>query len=200
MVTEEHAKQIILNLHNHDSDEKYVIYYCEISQNQDYWIIRCNTEKGIIYQQFEHLLIGVNAHLVNTQNGEVEIIGSNQDVDEYLQDKHDLHEAGNKSYVLIPTFDINHKMLLIKLRQSLHCSYADIILLFSTQPQPGFTGTRRQLQYVQQRLKTLSITSDIHLILPPVKALIINAANWYDKDIKNQLLDYIQFVKQTEKI
>lgn len=199
MITAEQAKQIILDQYNHDSDENHVIYYCEISPNQDYWIIRCNTEKSIVYQQLEYLLIGVNAHLVNTETGEVEVVGSGQDVDEYLQDNYDLRQAGTQSYVLIPVFDINNKAVLIKLRQHLQCSFADMHLLFSTKPQVGFTGTRRQLQHIQQQLNLFNISSNINLTPPPVKALIMNDANWHYEDSKKLLLNYIQFIKQTAK-
>lgn len=198
-ISAEKTKTMILDLYHHtnphDSVEKYVIYYCELSPNKNYWIIRCNTEKAIIFQQFEYMLVGVNAHLVNTKTGEIEIVGRGQNIDDYLQDKYDLHKAGEQSYVLIPYINWKNSKKIIKLKQWLQCSYEDLKLLSKPQHLYGLTSYRRGLATIQNYLLSKQIISEIKLMTQPIAAMRLKNDIYCIEQCRQLLLDYIDFIK-----
>lgn len=141
------------------------------------------------------MLVGINAHLVNTETGEIEIVGSGQSVDDYLQDKYDLHKASDQAYVLIPYINWKNNKKIIKLKQWLQCSYEDLKLLSKPQHLYGLTSYRRGLAAVQNYLLSKQITSEIKLMTQPINAMRLKNDIYYIEQCRQLLLDYIDFIK-----
>jgi hypothetical protein len=124
MIDADQAKDLVLRLRDASSgrSDRLAIQYCALSGRGDYWIVCANSEDFVIRGVRERVLVGVNAHLVNTMSGEIETVANDRSVEQYLEDKYDLAAAGINHYVLVPCFDKNDKAGVIRLRQKLGCS------------------------------------------------------------------------------
>lgn len=192
MITSQKAQDLVLNLCNSKCyNDKFIVYFCELSLNQDYWIIRCNSERYILNNSHAHCYVGVNAYLVNTLTGEIEIVSSAHSIDDFLQDKSDLQRAGQCFYILQPTFTKENKQALINLKQWLGCGYTEALSLLSLNNNKWFTGKLRYLQHIQALLKNKNIKTEISLIETTDNAVVIEPNILYEEDIKKELNKFI---------
>ena len=182
MLSEQQARAIVLALHDgylrDGKPERFVVYFCELSANGDYWVVRSNSEDYVVHGKTEYCYVGVNAHLVDVLTGAVETVCSAISVEEYLQDKYDLRTAGENLYVLTPTFSRENKPELINLRQKLECSYPQALMLINEQRQ-WLTGRRRYLECVQQLLVDQGISTRIELHSESGQAIAIGVECWH---------------------
>ncbi|WP_337135588.1 hypothetical protein [Proteus terrae] len=187
MITSQQARDIVLN-HCHASpcDERFAIYFCELSAKQDFWIIRCNSERYVIYNQLEHCYVGVNAYLVDTYTGKIDIVGSGQNVEDFLQDIYDAQAAGSQFYLLRPIFSKENKIALLNLKQWLGYGYTDTVNLLTINKN-WFTGKRRNLQHVQILLNKRDINTEIILADKTEGIVIIDNSTWFEEDIRKEL-------------
>jgi len=100
MITSEDAQAAVLTRVNSAAHvlcrDTFVIQSCVLSARSDYWIVRANSEDFVLRGMGEKQYVGVNAYLVSTVAGSIEIVGSGQSVESYLQDKYDVEAAGDK--------------------------------------------------------------------------------------------------------
>lgn len=191
MITSQQAQDLILKYCNASlTDDIFVVYFCELSPKQDYWIIRCNSERYVIHNQLEHYYVGVNAYLVNTSTGKIDIVGSGDNVEDFLQDIYDTQTAGSQFYILRPTFTKESKVALLQLKQWISCGYIDAINLLTIN-QAWFTGKRRDLQHIQTLLKIQNIDTDIILVNDIKNAVIIDNDIWFEQDVRRVLSEKI---------
>ncbi|WP_339414423.1 hypothetical protein [Pseudomonas sp. EA_35y_Pfl2_R5] len=183
MLSAQQASAIALDFHKGSirdgRPEQFVIQSCELSANGDYWVIRCNTEDCVVHGKTEYCYVGVNAHLVEVRSGALETVASCFSVEEYLQDKDDLHAAVGNSYVLGPSFSSENKAAVINLRHKLACSYQDSLALLSGAGRQWLTGKRRYLEDVQRLLTIEGIATDIELQVHPKDAITIGPETWH---------------------
>lgn len=179
------AEAIVLELYNssgrvRDGEaERYVIQSCELSPRGDYWIVRCNTEAYVVHDIPLSCLVGVNAHLVDVNSGEVGVVGSAISVDDYLQDKYDLASAAGKVYVLGPAFERSDKAEMIHLRRKLACTYAEVFALLSDEKAHWLTGIARILRDAQQLLASQGIRTAISLAPAAGNAVSVGVETWH---------------------
>ncbi|QIG05839.1 hypothetical protein [Proteus sp. ZN5] len=187
MITSQQAQDIVLN-HCHSSPygERFAIYFCELSPKQDFWIIRCNSESYVIYNQLEHCYVGVNAYLVDIFTGKIDIVGSGESVEDFLQDIYDAQTAGSQFYLLRPTFSKENKIALLNLKQWLKCGYTNTINLLTIN-RNWFTGKRRYLQHIQILLDKRDIKTEIVLADNIDGIVVINNNIWFEEDIIKKL-------------
>lgn len=187
MINSQQAQDIVLNhCHSSPCGERFAIYFCELSPKQDFWIIRCNTERYVIYNQLEHYYVGVNAYLVGTFTGKIDIVGSGESVEDFLQDIYDAQTAGSQFYLLHPTFSKENKIALLNLKQWLGCGYTDTIKLLTIN-RSWFTGKHRYLQHIQILLNKRNINTEIILVDKTESIVIIDNSTWFEEDIKKEL-------------
>ncbi|QEI05675.1 hypothetical protein FXN63_07345 [Pigmentiphaga aceris] len=183
MLSAQQASAIVLDLHKgflrDGQPERFVIYYCELSSNGDYWVIRCNSEDCIVHGKTEYCYVGVNAHLVEVKTGRLETVVSSMSIEEYLQDKGDLEAAASKSYVLEPSFSKESKAEVINLRQKLASSYTDTFALLLGAGRHWLTGKRRHLEHAQRLLAIEGIASEIGLQSNPKDAITVGPETWH---------------------
>jgi hypothetical protein len=191
MINAEAAKKIVLTYLEGDTHsptfEKYAIQSCELSERNDYWIVRANTAKYVLHGRQEFCRVGANAHLVDVISGEVETVGSGQSIGEYLQDEYDFLEAGGKDYLLEPTFDRTDKAAVIRLRQALDCSLQSALKLASPEHHCWLTGNLRVLQWVQVQLMERGISTEIVLGSSSPSAVKITDSIWHWDLLKPEL-------------
>lgn len=179
------AEAIVLELYNSSGrecdgePERYVIQHCELSPRGDYWIVRCNTEDCVVHNIFSRCLVGVNAHLVDVNTGEVGVVCSAMSVDDYLQDQYDLATAAGDVYVLGPAFDRRNKAELIHLRQKLECTYAEVFALLSGENAHWLTGTARILRDARQLLASQGIQTRISVCPNAQGAVSVGVETWH---------------------
>ncbi|HCN42627.1 MAG TPA: hypothetical protein DIS95_09510 [Proteus vulgaris] len=187
MITSQQAQDIVLNhCHSTPYAEQFVIYFCELSPKQDFWIIRCNSEGYVIYNQLEHCYIGVNAYLVDTFTGKINIVSSGESVEDFLQEIYDTQTACGQFYLLRPTFSKENKISLLHLKQWIGCGYIDAINLLTINKN-WFTGKRRYLQHIQILLDKRDIKTEIILADKIDNIVVINNGTWFEEDIKKEL-------------
>lgn len=183
MLSAQQASAIVLDLHKgvlrDGQPERFVIYSCELSASGDYWVIRCNTEAYVVHGETQYCYVGTNAHLIEVKTGRLETVASCFSVEEYLQDKDDLHAAAGKSYVLGPSFSRERKGDVINLRQKLACSYPDSFALLLGKGRQWLTGKRRHLEHARRLLAIEGIASDIGLQVEPKGAIMIGPETWH---------------------
>lgn len=148
---------------NGDREDKFVISSIKLSLNKDYWIITANSEAYVKHDDFSRCYVGVNAYLVNAKTGEIEIIGSCESVENYLQDKYDDIEAKGCLYVLGSGYKENDKKAIIKLHQILQCKLSDSRELIKGNKCIWFTGKKRVLSRVSDFFRTQGIETEIAL-------------------------------------
>lgn len=182
MLSEQQARAIVLAQHDgylrDGKPERFVVYFCELTADGDYWIVRCNSEDCVVHGKTEYCYVGANAHLVDVITGTVETVCSAISVEEYLQDKYDLRAAAGRLYVLTPTFGRDNKPELINLRRKLECSYPQALMLISEQRQ-WLTGPRRYLECAQQLLADQGIFTQIELHPESGQAITIGVECWH---------------------
>ncbi|MBI6529866.1 hypothetical protein JEP40_12175 [Proteus vulgaris] len=187
MISSQQAQDIILNhCHSSSIDKRFAIYFCELSPKQDFWIIRCNSERYVIYNQLEHCYVGVNAYLVDTSTGEINIVGSGESVEDFLQDIYDARTASGQFYLLRPTFSKENKIALLHLKQWIGCGYTDAINLLTINKN-WFTSKRRYLQYIQVLLDKRDIKTEIILSDKINGIVVIHNNIWFEEDIRKEL-------------
>ncbi|HCT04663.1 MAG TPA: hypothetical protein DIW86_04780 [Pseudomonas sp.] len=183
MLSAQQASAIVLDLHEgsfrEGRPERFAIAFCELSANRDYWVVRCNTEECVLHGKTEYCYVGVNAHLVDVHTGALETVASCFTVDQYLYDKRHLQAAAGNSYVLCPTFSRVDKALVIKLRQTLSCSYTESFALLSVTGRQWLTGIHRHLEEAKCLLAEEGIATDIGLVSEPKGATAIGPETWH---------------------
>lgn len=167
--------------------ERFVIQSCEPSAKGDYWVVRCNSEDCVVHGKTEYCYVGVNAYLVNAISGALETVANCFTVEEYLQDKDDLHAAAGKTYVLAPAFTRESRTAVITLRQKLAYSYPDTLFLLAGAGRLWLKGIRRQLEDARQLLASEGITTQIELHAEPLDAILIGPETWYAEAVFNAL-------------
>lgn len=194
MITSQQAQDIVLN-HCHSSppySEQFTIYFCELSPKKDFWIIRCNSERYVIYNQLDHCYVGVNAYLVDTTTGKIDIVGSGESVEDFLQDIYDVQTASNQYYLLHPAFSKENKIPLLHLKHWIGCGYIDAINLLTINKN-WFTGKRRYLKHIQVLLDKQNIETEIILVDKTEHAIIVDNSIWFEEDIKKELRKVIGY-------
>ncbi|MCO4180964.1 hypothetical protein LG195_00120 [Proteus terrae] len=192
MITSQQAQNIVLNhCHSSPCGEQFAIYFCELSPKQDFWIIRCNSERYVIYNQPEHCYVGVNAYLVDTFTGKIDTVGSGESVEDFLQDIYDAKAAGSQFYLLRPTFSKENKIALLNLKQWLGYGYTDTVNLL-TISRNWFTGKRRHLQHIQALLNKSNIETEIVLVDKIEHAITVDNSIWFEEDIIKELRKVIR--------
>lgn len=171
MITSAAAQQLILDRLN-DAEDKFCIQSCERTPNRDYWIITANSEDWVLHGRGERCYVGVNAYLVNVATGALEIVGSGQSWQQYLQDKYDIEAAGAARYVLAPAFEFHDKRAVINLRQRLDCSL-QVVREILSRDRAWFTGKLRVLKAAQKLLEERDIDSTIKLEQAPTQAAFL---------------------------
>ncbi|MDQ7760544.1 hypothetical protein RAB70_03445 [Xanthomonas sontii] len=189
MIEADQAKALVLRCceASREGKDRFVIQFCALSECGDYWIIRANSEDFVLRGIQGRCYVGVNAHLVSTASGEIEIVGSGQSVDEYLQDKCDAARAGTNHYVLGPDFDKSDKAGVIRLRQKLECSLQRAMQLVSPEFNCWLTGEKRLLSDAKAILHKEGVTTSIRLLENPGCAVRIDNSVWYWTALKSAL-------------
>lgn len=124
MLTRQEIESLVLRLCSTD-EAPFAILSCERSADSAYWVVRANDAQCVLHGRTEFCHVGVNAYLVDPSTGEIEVIGSNCSVEQYLTDKNDLLLAGQKKYVLHPAFDVYDPKWVIHLHRKIGGSLPD---------------------------------------------------------------------------
>ena len=167
--------------------ERFAVQSCEFSERGNCWIVRANSEDYVLHDRVERCYVGVNAYLVDRQSGSLEIVGSGQSVEQYLQDKDDLRSAGNCSYVLEPTFDQTGKFEVIRFRQALECSLHFALQMIAPQNRGWLTGKLRVLKDAQALLERRGVPTKIGLQQSSVGAVEVDDRAWHWQALKAAL-------------
>ena len=195
MHTEIEAKEKVLELVNSgrekDEDNEFVIISgATLSENKDYWIIRANSRACVEGGDQSMCYVGVNAYLVNTESGEIEIVGSATSVESFLQQKYDLRAANGKHYVLICCHDHNEKEIVIKIHRLFNCSLKKAKYLLSERKH-WLTGQKIHLLSAQKLLREKGIETQIALLETTESAIAIDSEFFWwerlEKVIANEL-------------
>ncbi|AXI61614.1 hypothetical protein DLD99_14405 [Pseudomonas kribbensis] len=185
-LTAEQACEFVLGLSDgvmrDGKPERFVIQFCELSANGDYWVIRSNSEDFVVHGMTQHCYVGVNAHLINVRTGEHEMVVG-WSVDDHLQDKYDLEAASGNPYVLTPIFDRTDKPALVNLRRKLQCNYPQTLALLTGEHRLWLTGKRRLLQEAQRMLLEQGINTQIELVPDAGEAIAIDVETWYTEAV-----------------
>jgi hypothetical protein len=167
--------------------ERFAVQSCALSVRGDYWIVRINSEDFVLRHIGERQYVGVNAHLVDTSSGQIEIVGSGQSVEQYLEDKYDIATAGGKQYVLEASIDRSDKRSVIRLRQKLEISLQRAMQLVSPESRGWLTGKRRTLSCAQAMLQREGIATTVELREDPGVAVAIDDSVWHWKALVSAL-------------
>lgn len=173
------AEQIILEMLNRDPQgERFVIGSCELSPRGDCWVITANSAAYLEEGDLGAMYVGVNAYLVDCENGGVEIVGSGEQVEDVLQDRYDRLDAGGRHYVLRCAIGRDDKPGLIRIHRVLGCSLTEARLLVSDSGRGWLLGRRRALQQAQSLLDEQGLEADIVLLNEPLTAVEIEEPPW----------------------
>lgn len=166
MIDVEQAKAIVLSKCESfsRSGERFAIQSCVLSERGDYWIVRANSEDFVLRGIQERQYVGVNAYLVNTSSGEVEAIGSRQNVQQHLNDRYDLAAAGDGYYVLACAIDPEDKAAIVHLKRRLGCTLQRAVHLTSAEFRGWLYGKRSALLHAQALLEREGISVVIQLM------------------------------------
>ncbi|WP_185814679.1 hypothetical protein [Xanthomonas sp. SS] len=187
MITADRARETVLRLCESDSEERFAIQSCELSPRGDYWVVRCNSEEYIVHGFFGSCYVGVSAYLVNASSGHVEIVGSGQSWQQYLQDKYDLEVANGAHYIIRPTFDRTDKTAFVNLRKRLERSLQESIRLVSPENNHWLTGRLRPLENARELLKEKGISVDVVLRKDTSGAIEINESDLHWDALKSTI-------------
>ncbi|WP_171940868.1 hypothetical protein [Herbaspirillum rubrisubalbicans] len=183
MIDAEQAKALVLHYAGasvHGS-ERFAVQYCALSERGDYWVVSANSEDFVVRGVLERFYIGISVYLVNTVSGQIETIGSSQNIDHYLEDKYDAAQAGDMHYVLVPEFGSGDKQAVMHLRRRLECPLQLALKLVSSESSNWLTGKRRTLRHAQAMLLREGIVTSIQLRQSPTSAELIDDSsllNW----------------------
>ena len=190
----EDAQSLVLARCGHAADgtvrDRFAIQSCRLSSRQDFWVITANSEDYVLRGMGERCYVGVSAYLVDIISGAIEIVGSGDSWEGYLQDKYDAAAAGSRHYVLRSAFGPEDKPAVIRLRQKLDCLTQEARRLV----EPGiawFTGTRRDLLHAQALFKVESIDTAISLADGIGDALLLNRSVWHWQALASSLCQRI---------
>jgi len=187
MVTEADAKRSVLSrMQGASESEAFAVQSCALTPLRDYWIVRANSAGYVLNGDLARCYVGVNAYLVDTRTGEIEVVGSGATVDQYLQDKYDLREAAGRHYVLCAGFSADDKRAIIRLRQKLECSLQRARML-SERNRPWATSARRTLVMAQELLQKQAVSTLITLVDDPLDARPIDTGIWHWDALKRAL-------------
>ncbi|WP_368869187.1 hypothetical protein [Proteus terrae] len=123
---------------------------------------------------------------MDTYTGKIDIVGSGQNVEDFLQDIYDAQAAGSQFYLLRPIFSKENKIALLNLKQWLGYGYTDTVNLLTINKN-WFTGKRRNLQHVQILLNKRDINTEIILADKTEGIVIIDNSTWFEEDIRREL-------------
>jgi hypothetical protein len=132
--------------------------------------------------------VGVNAYLVDARTGAIEIVGSGQSVDSYLQDKYDLREAAGRHYVLHADFPPSGKRVIVHLRQVLECTVQRAREL-SEGGRPWLTGVRADLLRAQELFRQRGVATSIALVDEPLDARLMSGRILFWDPLRKVLRD-----------
>lgn len=191
MISAEDAQAIVLSRINSAPDDVFrdifAIQSCELSARRDYWIVRANSEDFVCRGIGEKQYVGVNAYLVSSVSGNLEIVGSGQSVENFLQDRYDTEAACGKYYVLVPNFTRHEKTALVNLRKKLECTFQEAILLISAPQNPWITGSLGTLKTAKKILERQDINVSIQLLSEISNAIEIDDGVWHWSALKTEL-------------
>lgn len=165
MYSELEARQKVLDFVNSGSAERedeFVVSSIHLSEHSDYWIVTANSRAYVEEGDISRCYVGVSAYMLNTESGEIEIIGSAQSPQIFLQDKYDLRRAGSQSYVLVCSHDKYDKRAIINFHQVFKCPLQKAIKLIRER-RDWFTGKKRFLVEAQNLLAQKGIKTIVEL-------------------------------------
>lgn len=163
MISATQAQHIVLEACEAEAGEAFAIASCRLATQGDYWIIGCNSARFVLHGDDSAYHVGVAAYLVDAHSGALEVVGSAQSCEEYLQDKRDLAAAGDGRYILQAGFGRADKVALIRLHQRLGLPLAHALQRTMDEQRHWFSGRRRILQQLQGRLDAEGIATELIL-------------------------------------
>ncbi len=195
MYNETQAKEKVLELVNkpgrgHDEDE-FVISSIRLSENRDYWVVHANSKAYVEFGDSSRCYVGVGAYMVDSITGQIEIVGSAESPEQFIQDKYDLKKANGKSYILTCNHDIKDKKAIVNIHQVFNCPLNKAKYLLR-ENRNWFSGKKRHLEQVQSFMNSKGIKTEIKLAdLDSAIASINSEVIWWEameKIIANDLL------------
>lgn len=184
MLTERDACHLVL--HELDHPEAFVVQSCSLSTHKYYWVVRANSADYVLRGNVSQCYVGVNAYLVDVRTGAIDIVGSNESVHSYLQDKYDLREAAGRHYVLRAAFARSDKRAIIHLHQALACTLQRAREL-SEEDCDWLTGIRGHLRDAQELLRQKGIATSIELVDKAESVRPIDHRTRHWEELKNLL-------------
>lgn len=185
MLTRQKIESLVLRLCSTD-EAPFAIQSCERSPDSAYWVVRANDAQYVFHGRTEFCHVGVNAYLVDSFSGEIEVVGSNCSVEQYLVDKKDLLLAGQKKYVLYPAFDGYDPKWVIHLHRKIGCSLPDARRL-ARNTEWWLTGKKRVLEVARDLFAREGISVNVTLAVNAGVAQVLSDGPLFWDDIKKAL-------------
>lgn len=95
MISEAQALQKVLSFVNsrdfvdfEEYGDEFVVSSICLSERSDYWIVMANSRAWVEQGEFSKCYVGVSAYLINVKSGELEIVGSAETPEAFLQNKY----------------------------------------------------------------------------------------------------------------
>lgn len=195
MYNESQARKKVLELVNkpdrsHDQDE-FVISSIRMSENKDYWIVHANSRAYVEDGDTSRCYVGVGAYMLDSETGEIEIIGSAESPAHFLQDKYDLKLANGKHYILACGHEVKDKKAIVNIHQVFNCPLTKAKNLLR-ENRNWFSGKKRHLEEAQRFMDSKGIKTEIKLSdMDSSIAKINSEIVWWEameKIIANELL------------
>jgi len=166
MYSEAQARKKVLDFvnssgHNPNEDE-FVISDIRLSENKDYWITSANSKAYIEQGDSSRCYVGASAYMLNTETGEIEIVGNAQSPETYLKDKYDIKLANGNKYILVCSHNPKDKKAIINIHQVFNCPLKHAMHLVRDKT-TWFTGIKRHLEEAKLLLETKDIMTEIQL-------------------------------------
>ena len=125
MYSEKEAKEKVLSFVNSpnsgENSDEFVISSIRLSPREDFWIVQANCRAYVEFGDLSKCYVGVGAYMLNAETGEIEIIGSAESPDNFLQDVYDERIAGNRFYALKCSHDLGDKRAIVNLHKMFNC-------------------------------------------------------------------------------
>lgn len=185
MLTRQKIESLVLRLCSTD-ETPFAIQSCERSADSAYWVVRANDAQYILHGRTEFCHAGVNAYLVDPSSGEIEVVGSNCSIEQYLVDKENLLLAGQKKYVLHPAFDGYDPKWVIHLHRKLGCSLPDARRL-ARNTEWWLTGKKRVLEVARDLFAREGIPVNVTLAVNAGMAQVLADGPLFWDDLKKAL-------------
>ena len=192
-VSQEEAEEIIFKLVNEDfekglCEDNFVISHVSLDNTASYWVIGSNSEAFVKHGVFGKCYVGLQAHLVDVDTGEIHTVGSGQDLDEVIQDLLDEKIAGRGVWYIKPLDDADHKKQILNLRRFCTISMSDAKRIL--RHKSWFKGKKRELESSKVILKEFGVATEIILseqaiAIPDMQ----DASGW---GVKEQVTSLIQ--------